>query len=113
MHVEYADVREGHEVANEVCVDLWSSVMRGSRQQRIKRAGRAQHHLRQRRDCRRGRHRRTARTFHSDAVADLLEPTPDALRLHRVLTDDARIVAKGSTFRYSVTPGAVAEAHAQ
>jgi hypothetical protein len=112
VHVEYPDVRDGHEVANEVCVDLWSSVMRGSRQERTIAP-----------DQRSITYVNGAiavklaldggATFHADAVADLREPTPGAMRLHRVLTDDARIVAGRPTFRYSVTPSAAAEANAQ
>ena len=104
VYVSYTGVAPGHRVSNELCVDLWSSAMRGKRQART---------VGPDRDRVRVANGAVAVevalgdgcAFADAAIADLDAPDPAALRLHRVLTDDVQVVATAAAFDYVITPG--------
>jgi hypothetical protein len=99
IRIAYSGVLPGHEVSNELCVDLWASAMGGLRQTRTVTPERAE--------------------VSNAGITVTVEPGPgaafsaatlagdtttaEALELHRVLTDDLRIVcAGGGEFTYAI-----------
>jgi hypothetical protein len=103
LHVAYSDSRPGHRVANEFCVDLEAAALRGARQRVVVDPDRASAtitnaglvvRIDQLRGC----------EFSEAPHGPLVPPTADALRLHRVMTDDLEIVAPdGGAFAYRIT----------
>jgi hypothetical protein len=104
LTVSYSDVRPGHLVANEFCVDLWTAVMEGAQLERAVDV----------------EERRGTVTLHGSRIAVTVEPRdgcefsedtkatgddPDRyLRLHRVLTDRLDVVCpEGGDFSYTIT----------
>lgn len=102
VRVEYTGVPPQHVVANEFCVDLWSSTVRGTRQTRQLGAdgrtvtltnGSPAVDVRLGQGC----------DFSAATCAPLTPPTSETLRLHRVLTDTVEIVsANGGDFDYDI-----------
>jgi hypothetical protein len=93
VHVTYRNVREGHLVSNEFCVDLWSAVMAGQRQLHSTNGAAAQVI-------------NTARVavrvelgsgceFSPATRTPLVPATVESLRVHRVMTDDIQVVCPG------------------
>jgi hypothetical protein len=103
VHVGYQDTEPGHVVANEFCVDLMSAALRGDRQAQSVSA-----------DGRTSTVRNAAKlavevvlgqgcAFTAATLAPQDPPTPDTLRLHRVMTDTVEIVAPdGGAFDYQI-----------
>ena len=102
VRVRYTDVTQGHVVANEFCVDLWSAALRGTTQTRSIAADRRSIML-------------TNGTpavevtlgsgcvFSKATLAPLIPPTSETLRLHRVMTDTLEIVApEGGDFDFTI-----------
>ncbi|HEY6796141.1 MAG TPA: hypothetical protein VI248_15810 [Kineosporiaceae bacterium] len=106
--VRYRNTKPGHLVANEFCVDLWASAMRGRRQTRYLRVDPATGSavadvvneagltvsLTLGKGC----------TFSPATTAPLDPPTQESLRLHRVMTDTVEVVATGAEgFDFQIT----------
>jgi hypothetical protein len=103
VHVTYRGTRPGHRVANELCVDVLASALHGCRQAPAVAADGRSATVTNQAGLTVGVQLDPGCVFTDAVGAPLDPPTVESLRLHRVMTDNLKIVAPdGGDFAYRI-----------